>query len=488
MATTFEELGLNKEILSAIKDADYKSPTPIQEKAIPEILNGYDIFGCAQTGTGKTAAFVLPILQKFSEHLKYVEECEFRALILVPTRELAEQVYENAVKYGKHLGVKICKIFGGVSQNSQAKELSKGVDILIATTGRLLDLHAQRKLSFRGVEYLVLDEADRMLDMGFIKDIRKICGYLPADRQSMLFSATLSRDVEAIASTIVKNPRRISISPENPTVEKIKQEVCFVEKEDKVSLLKYLLESEFKAKADNLALVFCRTKHGVNKVANRLSSKMFNACVIHSDKSQSQRKRALEMFKNRESRVLVATDIASRGLDIKSMPLVINFDLPEEAETYVHRIGRTARAEADGRAISLCAPEEVALLRVIEKYIKKNVPYANDNPFHCQTAQDLKESNKNITYKRPPRNESKKAEEQNDDNQYGNFPQKHKKQSFSAKHRDENRRSKDFSSSKFENQSKQGKKSQGKNESSKGNTFKPRRRKGAVAYAFRKRS
>lgn len=400
---TFKDLGLSEQILKAISLAGYQKPSPIQTKAIPEILANSDIFGCAQTGTGKTAAFILPILQKISDSLSFVESGHFRALILVPTRELAEQVAENAVKYAKFTDVKICKIYGGVSQNQQILALEKGVDILIATPGRLLDIYRQKKLSFASVEFLVLDEADRMLDMGFINDIRTIVAKLPGDRLSMLFSATLAREVEALASTIVKNPKRISISPESPTVEKIDQQVCFVDTENKISLLKYLIEQKFKSEPDSLALVFCRTKHGANKVANRLAGKMFNASVIHGNKSQSSRKNALERFKNRESRVLVATDIAARGIDVKAMSLVINYDLPEEAETYVHRIGRTARAEAEGQAISLCSANEVPLLRAIERYIRKSIPEATDNPFNSNTAMELMHSNKKLVYKREPK-------------------------------------------------------------------------------------
>lgn len=398
--TSFKQMGLAPEILKALDACGYEKPSPIQARAIPEILAGRDIFGCAQTGTGKTAAFILPIIQKLSEGMKYVESGEFRALVLVPTRELAEQVASNAAAYAKFTGLKSCKIYGGVSQTQQVLALEKGPDILIATPGRLLDLFSQKKLSFRGVEFLVLDEADRMLDMGFIHDIRRICAQLPGDRQSLLFSATLSPEVEGLASSIVRNPERISITPESPAVEKIEQKVFFVSSPDKISLLKYVIEDKLKREPDSLALVFCRTKHGANKVANRLSSKTFNAGVIHGNKSQSSRKNALQRFKERESRVLVATDIAARGIDVKNMSLVINYDLPDEPETYVHRIGRTARAEAEGEAVSFCCEEEAGLLRAIERYIRRDIPHADDNPFHCQQIQDLKESPKKLPFKR----------------------------------------------------------------------------------------
>ena len=399
----FKDLGLAGEILKGVELAGYIKPTPVQQRAIPEILAGRDIFGCAQTGTGKTAAFMLPIIQKIYDTFGFVESGQFRALILAPTRELAEQIAENAAKYAKFTEIKISKIYGGVSQNRQIAELEKGVDILVATPGRLLDLFRQKKLSFAGVEFLVLDEADRMLDMGFINDIRSICARLPGDRISMLFSATLSREVEALASSIVRSPERISISPESPAVEKIGQQVCFVEPENKIPLLKHIIEAKFAAEPDAIALVFCRTKRGANKVANRLAGKAFNACAIHGNKSQSSRRNALERFKSRESRVLVATDIAARGIDVKNMPLVINYELPEEAETYVHRIGRTARAEASGQAVSLCSSNEVPLLRAIERLMRRQIPLAPENPFHSREAFELMASNKKLAYKRPAR-------------------------------------------------------------------------------------
>lgn len=396
----FKNLGLNKEILKAIELRGYEKPSPIQAAAIPELLNGSDLFACAQTGTGKTAAFVLPILQKLAAKQCFIDKGEFRALVLVPTRELADQVGDNASFYAKFLNLNITKIFGGVSQYTQIKALKNGVDLLIATPGRLLDLHNQRELSFRAVEFLVLDEADRMLDMGFIKDIKKICSYLPGDRQSMLFSATLAQEVQELAASIVKNPKKISISSDNPTVDKIKQKLCFVDKENKPALLKHIIEEKFEKDPDAIALVFCRTKHGANRVANRLSGKEFNASVIHGNKSQSSRKNALERFKNRESKVLVATDIAARGIDVKAMPLVINYELPEEPETYVHRIGRTARAEAEGEAVSLCSPEEVGLLKAIQKFIHKEIPQAKNNPYHSQATEELALSGKKVPFKR----------------------------------------------------------------------------------------
>lgn len=281
-----------------------------------------------------------------------------------------------------------CKIYGGVSQSPQVKLLANGVDILVATPGRLLDLFNQRKLEFGGVEFLVLDEADRMLDMGFINDIRKICRELPKKRQSLLFSATLSKEVEALAKNIVDNPEKISVSPDKPTVDKIAQKVAFVNLENKFDLLEHMMKARLEKSADSLALIFCRTKHGANKLAKRLCRIGIEADAIHGNKSQSARKNALERFKRRESHILVATDIAARGIDVKDMSLVVNYDLPEDPETYVHRIGRTARAEADGESVSFCTSDDAPLFKSVEKFIKKRIDVMADNPFHSEAAQN----------------------------------------------------------------------------------------------------
>ena len=385
--STFANLGLSEKILRAVENAGYEKPSPIQEMAIPSILKGRDIFGCAQTGTGKTATFALPIMQMLDERGHYPRPMQFRALILTPTRELAEQIASNISVYGKGMEFSICKAYGGVSLNPQIKILANGVDILVATPGRLLDLYNQKKLNFGGVEYLVLDEADRMLDMGFIKDIKKICALLPKERQSMLFSATLSNEIESLAKGIVRNPERISVSPDKPTVEKIAQKIAFVELENKFFLLEKMMKARMSKQDDSLALIFCRTKHGANKLAKRLCRIGLTADAIHGNKSQSARQNALNRFKRRETRILVATDIAARGIDVKDMSLVVNFDLPEEAETYVHRIGRTARAEADGEAISFCTSDDSHLLRAIIKFIKKEIPTYFDNPYHSDSAE-----------------------------------------------------------------------------------------------------
>ncbi len=384
----FSDLGLSENILKAVKEANYQKPSPIQQQAIPSILAGRDIFGCAQTGTGKTAAFVLPIMQKLETSGYFPKPLQFRALILTPTRELAEQIGANVSMYGKYLNLSYCKAYGGVSLKPQIRALSVGVDILVATPGRLLDLFNQKKLSFEGVEYLVLDEADRMLDMGFLPDIRKICSKLPNKRQSLLFSATLSEEIEKLARSIVINPLKISISPDKPTVEKIDQKVAMLESTNKYNFLLELLSPHANDK-DFLALLFCRTKHGASKLAKRLSKDGISADAIHGDKSQSARQKALSKFKEHTIRVLTATDIAARGIDVKNMNLVVNYDLPDEVETYVHRIGRTARAEASGEAISLCTRDNVQDFSAIEKFIKLDIPLYSDTQFHSENVFEL---------------------------------------------------------------------------------------------------
>jgi len=383
---SFADLQLNENILKAVAAANYEKPSPIQVSAIPAVFAGRDIFGCAQTGTGKTAAFALPIMQMLDEKGHFPAPKRFRALILTPTRELAEQIATNIVAYGKFLKLSYCKVYGGVAQGPQVKALSKGVDILVATPGRLLDLYRQKKLDFDGVEYLVLDEADRMLDMGFLPDIRRICTALPKKRQSLLFSATLTDEIENLARAIVNDPLKITVSPNKLTVDKITQRVAFVEVENKLNLLEEIMKNRIEKTDDARTLIFCRTKHGANKLSKKLNSMGLDSDAIHGNKSQSARQSALNKFKNRETQVLVATDIAARGIDVKEMSMVINYDLPEDPETYVHRIGRTARAEADGTAISFCATVEVPLLKAIEKFINKTIDEYEENPFLSKTA------------------------------------------------------------------------------------------------------
>ncbi len=380
----FSDFGLSENLQRAVHGLGYETPSPIQQKAIPAILAGRDIFGCAQTGTGKTAAFALPIMHKLDTEGHFPKPLEFRALILTPTRELAEQIGANIAQYGKYMELSHCKAYGGVSLKPQIRALAAGVDILVATPGRLLDLFNQKKLSFDGVEYLVLDEADRMLDMGFLPDIRRICSHLPNKRQSLLFSATLSPEIEHLARAIVNNPLKITISPDKPTVEKIGQKAAMLESTNKYNFLLELLNSKADTK-DFLALVFCRTKHGASKLAKRLNKDGIKADAIHGDKTQSARKKALDKFKNRAITALVATDIAARGIDVKNMNLVVNYDLPDEPETYVHRIGRTARAEADGEAVSICTRDNVKDFYAVEKFIRQNIPLYKDTQYHSES-------------------------------------------------------------------------------------------------------
>lgn len=373
-----EDLTLIKPIQKALKSEGYTKPTPIQEIAIPRLLEGKDLLGCAQTGTGKTAAFAIPILQRLSNEQRTVQvKRQISALIVAPTRELAIQIGESFRVYGANLSLRTLVIFGGVSQHPQTKGLGRGIDILVATPGRLLDLINQKFISLKQVKYFVLDEADMMLDMGMITDVRKIITYLPKERQTMCFSATMPAEIAKLANSILKNPVRIDITPVASTVDIIKQEVYFVDKVNKVKLLINIL----KDKTVESALVFSRTKHGANKIVQSLEKAGLLAQAIHGNKSQNARQLALSNFKKRKIRILVATDIAARGLDIDELSHVINFDLPEVPETYVHRIGRTGRAGHGGIAISLCDYGEKALLKDIQKLIVKTIPENTDNPY-----------------------------------------------------------------------------------------------------------
>ena len=373
---TFKELNLIDPLLSALNKKGYEIPTPIQEKSIPHILAGKDIFGCAQTGTGKTAAFALPILQLLN-NTKKAGETKVRALILAPTRELASQISESFRSYGSQLGMKHTTIFGGVSQVNQVKILKAGVDILVATPGRLLDLMNQGIIKLHDVEFFVLDEADRMLDMGFIHDIKKVIKKLPFKKQTLLFSATLPDDIKLLADGLLKNPVSVSVTPVSSSASTVKQAVYYVSKDDKRSLLKHILLED----SIEHALVFTRTKRGADKVVKELVKSGIKAEAIHGDKSQGARERALKGFKSRSLRVLVATDIASRGIDVDKLTHVINFELPEQAETYVHRIGRTGRAGEDGTALSFCTPDEMQYLKSISKLINKKINVINTHPF-----------------------------------------------------------------------------------------------------------
>jgi len=370
----FADLGLSKPLLDAIELQGYSEPSPIQAKAIPHVIEGKDVMAAAQTGTGKTAGFTLPILHRLSSTPKPSGRGnQARALVLTPTRELAAQVAASVETYGQNLKIKSAVVFGGVKINPQMQKLRGGVDVLIATPGRLLDLHSQNAIQFDQLEVLVLDEADRMLDMGFIHDIRRIIKLLPKKRQNLLFSATFSNDIRQLAKSIVHQPIEVSVSPPNSTVDTVKQSLIAVEKSDKTRVItRLILENDWFQ-----VLVFSRTKHGANRLAKQLIAKGVEASAIHGNKSQGARTKALAEFKAGKVRVLVATDIAARGIDIDQLPYVVNFDLPQVAEDYVHRIGRTGRAGASGEAISLVAHDEFKLLTAIERLIKKEVPRKN---------------------------------------------------------------------------------------------------------------
>jgi len=375
---TFEQLNLIQPLQSALTKEGYSIPTPIQERAIPVILERKDLIGCAQTGTGKTAAFALPILQILSrERNSHNSKRKIKSLVLTPTRELALQISESFDVYGSFTGLKNTVIFGGVSQRAQTNNLRKGVDILIATPGRLLDLINQGFINLKSINILVLDEADRMLDMGFINDVRKIIEKLPAQRQTLLFSATMPSEITKLANSVLTNPIKIEVSPESKTVEVIKQSVYFVTKSDKKKLLLHILKNE---NIDS-ALVFTRTKRGADVITRLLNDAKIHADSIHGNKSQLARQRALNNFKLNKTRVLVATDIAARGIDIERLSHVFNYDIPEFAEAYIHRIGRTGRAGLGGTALSFCDPEELSFLSLINKLIKQPISVVEDHPY-----------------------------------------------------------------------------------------------------------
>jgi len=377
---TFEELKLNASLLSAVKAEGYSTPTPIQVQAIPHVLTGKDVLACAQTGTGKTAAFALPILQRLVG--PPANGRPVRVLVLTPTRELATQIGESFATYGKHTQLRHTVIFGGVSQMHQVNALKRGVDVLVATPGRLLDLIQQRLVSFTGLEVLVLDEADRMLDMGFIHDVKRIIAVIPKKRQTLFFSATMPPEIQELSRNILVDPVRIEVTPVATTAETVDQRIYFVDKSQKKSLLHHLLGDA----AMKRTLVFTRTKSGANRVTRDLQVANIGADVIHGNKSQNARERALDSFKDGTVRVLVATDIAARGIDVEGITHVVNFDLPNIPESYVHRIGRTGRAGAAGIAISFCDGEERAYLRDIERTIRRSVPVIAEHPFPGRAA------------------------------------------------------------------------------------------------------
>jgi ATP-dependent RNA helicase RhlE len=378
---SFEKLNLIEPILSALKKEGYTTPTPIQEQAIPILLEGNDLLGCAQTGTGKTAAFAIPILQLLTQNPGHTgNKRAIRSLIVTPTRELAIQIGESFASYGRNLNLRHTVIFGGVNQFSQVNALKAGIDILICTPGRLLDLVQQRHVNLSHIQMFVLDEADRMLDMGFVNDVKRIIKLIPERRQSLFFSATMPKTIQELANSILTTPKKVEVTPVSSTAEKIEQAIYFVDQAKKNDLLVHVLQD----KSIKSALVFTRTKHGADKVVKLLQKHSIKAEAIHGNKSQNHRQRALSNFKGGHTRVLVATDIAARGIDIDELAFVVNFEIPNIPETYVHRIGRTGRAGAEGKAISFCDIEERAYLRDIQKLIGLEIPVVNEHPFPAE--------------------------------------------------------------------------------------------------------
>jgi ATP-dependent RNA helicase RhlE len=408
---TFNDLKLYNNIQQALEEEGYSNPTPIQEQAIPEILLGQDLVACAQTGTGKTGAFAIPILNLIHRIVGSAKKAKhIRTLVVTPTRELAIQIDESFKTYGKYTNVKSLVIFGGVNQVPQVNELKNGVDVLIATPGRLLDLHKQGFIDLDHMHHLVLDEADQMLDMGFINDVKKIIKLTPENRQTLLFSATMPLAIRELADTFLTKPKYISVTPISSTAENVSQKVYFVNKDDKRLLLKQLIIQESLSNA----LVFTRTKHGADNIVKVLKKASIKAEAIHGDKSQNARQRVLEQFKNKEIDILVATDIAARGIDIEQLPFVINFDIPNISETYVHRIGRTGRAGNSGLAISFCGKDEKPYWQDIEKLIRMKVKVVTDHPFtwkdeeiNLDAKPDLRNKDKN---KMNPNSNSRKSE------------------------------------------------------------------------------
>jgi ATP-dependent RNA helicase RhlE len=385
----FEELQLHPEILRAVREVGYERPTPIQARAIPVVLTGRDLFGCAQTGTGKTAAFALPILARLRASRSASQgRPPIRALVLAPTRELASQIAEDFQNYARYTGLRTAVVFGGVSQHRQEQDLKRNVDILVATPGRLQDLISQRVVVLSRIEVLVLDEADRMLDMGFLPSVKRIIGVLPRERQTLFFSATMPPSIEQLASTILKSPEHVAAAPVATTVEKVTQSIYFVATGNKGALLQHILRDP----AIHRALVFTRTKRGADRVTKGLARASIHAEAIHGNKSQNARERVLQRFKTGSIRVLVATDIAARGIDVDSISHVVNYELPEVPETYVHRIGRTARAGASGAAFSFCDPTERARLRDIERLIRMSLRVVDDHPFRNEARGDDRQS------------------------------------------------------------------------------------------------
>lgn len=403
---TFKELGIVDPILKALDTQGYTHPTPIQEQSIPILLKGKDLLGCAQTGTGKTAAFGIPIIQHlYNNKTEEKGRRKIKALIVTPTRELAIQISENFTAYGKHANVRNTVIFGGVKQGSQVNSLKAGVDVLVATPGRLLDLIQQGYITLSNIEYFVLDEADQMLDMGFIHDIKKIIAKLPSKRQSLFFSATMPPNIVELSTKILGSYEKVSVQPEQATAEKVEQAVYFVPKKSKIKLLVQILNQ---TRAES-TLIFARTKHGSDKVVKLLEKAGIKAAAIHGNKSQNQRQKALGSFKDGHLKVLIATDIAARGIDVSKLELVINYELPNVPETYVHRIGRTGRAKESGTALSFCDMEERPYLKDIQKLINQKIPVIDDHEFAAE-ADDEVVIPKAQRQQRPPRNKNRNSD------------------------------------------------------------------------------
>ncbi len=392
----FTDLQLIDTIAKALKEEGYTQPTPIQQKSIPHILEGRDLLGTAQTGTGKTAAFAIPILQNLA--LKNTKNNNIKVLILTPTRELAIQIDESFKSYGRHLRLRNLVVFGGVKQGAQETALKRGVDILVATPGRLLDFISQGIISLKHLEVFVLDEADRMLDMGFVHDVKRIIKLLPPKRQTLFFSATFPEEINKLANSMLTNPVKVEVAPVSATADTIQQKVYFVEKDDKLDLLTHILQKDIKESV----LVFSRTKHGADKIARKLQSHKISAEAIHGNKSQNQRQNALSNFKSGKTRILVATDIAARGIDIDELKYVVNFELSDVSETYVHRIGRTGRAGAEGSSISFVDGLDLLNLKNTEKLIGKKIPVEREHPFHTDSLVAEKRDSNNKPFRPRP--------------------------------------------------------------------------------------
>lgn len=409
----FNDLDLIAPVLQALQEEKYAEPTSIQEKAIPVIIKGRDVLGSAQTGTGKTAAFAIPIIQHlYQDQRRSSHHRKIKALVITPTRELALQIGESFTTYGRHTNLNNTVIFGGVGQGSQTRALRHGVDVLVATPGRLLDLMEQGFITLKNIEYFVLDEADRMLDMGFIHDIKKIIAKLPSRRQSLFFSATMPEKIVQLSQSILYNPVKVEVSPVSSAAETIQQHLYYTNKSSKKELLIHILQDN---NMDQV-LLFSRTKHGADRIARNLAKKKVSAAAIHGDKAQNQRQKALAQFKAGNIRVLVATDIAARGIDIDKLKYVINYDIPNESETYVHRIGRSGRAGEEGTAISLCEPEENVFIRDIETLIRKQIEVVRDNPYpqtdRPMNAAEKKEAEKEKQRKKQEYSASSKRKQQ----------------------------------------------------------------------------